>query len=656
LSVSPGSISVEQGATSAAVTVAVNPINGFTGSVSIAVEGLPAGVTSSPASPFSVAAGQNQQVTFSASTSAAVDSSTLTFRGTSGTLSHSATLTLSVTQQPPANFTVTVNPASVSMSDNGTATVAVQVDAVGAGSTNFSVDLALAPVPQGVTGSFTPAAISPGAVATLTLVSVDALDVTDFSLTVTGTRLNDGATASAAFLLTVVTPWTVGGGQITGLQFSADFPQADVDYITDLFNDGYPVMEQIFGLPPDTFTLNVNLCSWSYDANTHTMCISVLPTALPASPFSFARNFYHELGHAFTSSEHFTELGWPNWVREGLADAVDTLVMRVLGEEGIRSEISPLFVAELDYFALARARKEVIGGVDGKVWKGGGEAASLSATSGHHLFLILAATQSQANVGDWRSYTALKDLKEEVFSIANAKQATPTYDDFLAAAATVFSVPIEGLPPATWIDQQPIAYTTGTPGTYLFVRPVPAANPVGLSVVAFTRSSEEVVPGVLRETPAASGTVTITITNVRGLVETITFDLSNANHFITFDTTDPLKYWTGGYRIQVSGTVDGVSVTGPDSYFGIYDRTLVPAGQHVAMIDKALFLIGINPADGTVSSNLFPALAGGSYLQNIDGAAIWKSDALSIPASVSVLGRELPLPLPFSLVVVLDNP
>lgn len=118
LSVSPGSISVEQGATSGAATVAVNPINDFTGSVSIAVEGLPAGVTSSPASPFSVGAGQSQQVSFSVPASVGASDYTITFGGTSGTLSHSATLTLTVMPMPLPTCTLMGNPTAITQGES----------------------------------------------------------------------------------------------------------------------------------------------------------------------------------------------------------------------------------------------------------------------------------------------------------------------------------------------------------------------------------------------------------------------------------------------------------------------------------------------------------------------------------------------------------
>jgi hypothetical protein len=57
---------------------------------------LPAGITSNPASPFTIAAGANTSVVFGATVSAAPGSTTITAQAVSGSLSHSATLALSV--------------------------------------------------------------------------------------------------------------------------------------------------------------------------------------------------------------------------------------------------------------------------------------------------------------------------------------------------------------------------------------------------------------------------------------------------------------------------------------------------------------------------------------------------------------------------------
>src|SRR5581483_2626299 len=65
LSVSPSSASAVLGNTSSAVTVSVSPLHGFDASVSVNLLGLPAGVTASPASSFTLQSGASQKLNFS---------------------------------------------------------------------------------------------------------------------------------------------------------------------------------------------------------------------------------------------------------------------------------------------------------------------------------------------------------------------------------------------------------------------------------------------------------------------------------------------------------------------------------------------------------------------------------------------------------------
>jgi hypothetical protein len=96
LGFSVNSVSVAQDATSSSVNLTVNPLNGFTGSVQITLASLPAGVTSNPASPFSVAAGATISIFFGATANAATGNFNISAQGSSSGLSHSAPLTLTV--------------------------------------------------------------------------------------------------------------------------------------------------------------------------------------------------------------------------------------------------------------------------------------------------------------------------------------------------------------------------------------------------------------------------------------------------------------------------------------------------------------------------------------------------------------------------------
>jgi len=96
LAVAPNSVTVSQGASSSAVDVTVTPENGFTGSVQVTLTGIPAGVTTNPVSPFSIAAGAQASVIFGVAANTATGNVSIAAQGTSGSLTHNAPLMLDI--------------------------------------------------------------------------------------------------------------------------------------------------------------------------------------------------------------------------------------------------------------------------------------------------------------------------------------------------------------------------------------------------------------------------------------------------------------------------------------------------------------------------------------------------------------------------------
>jgi Bacterial Ig domain len=94
VSVSPSSTSAVVGNTTPDVLISINPLNGFTGTVNITLQGIPQGVAAAPAATFSVDSSASQSVRFAISDSAHVGPTPITILAASGTLSHGATLTL----------------------------------------------------------------------------------------------------------------------------------------------------------------------------------------------------------------------------------------------------------------------------------------------------------------------------------------------------------------------------------------------------------------------------------------------------------------------------------------------------------------------------------------------------------------------------------
>src|SRR5260370_40326994 len=120
LNLSSNSISIAQGATSSAVNISVNPVNGFSGAVHVALNALPAGVTSNPVSPLSIAVGASASVVFGASANAATGNFTISMQGTSGALSHAASLAVAIqlAVTPTLTRTAYARTDSISASDD----------------------------------------------------------------------------------------------------------------------------------------------------------------------------------------------------------------------------------------------------------------------------------------------------------------------------------------------------------------------------------------------------------------------------------------------------------------------------------------------------------------------------------------------------------
>jgi YVTN family beta-propeller protein len=94
LGVSPMNLSVVIGSSNF-VTVSDTGENGFSSQVSVQITGLPAGVSASPPS-VSLAPGASQVITLLAAAGTSASSGAVTFTGTSGSLTHTASVNLSV--------------------------------------------------------------------------------------------------------------------------------------------------------------------------------------------------------------------------------------------------------------------------------------------------------------------------------------------------------------------------------------------------------------------------------------------------------------------------------------------------------------------------------------------------------------------------------
>jgi hypothetical protein len=143
---------------------------------------MPAGVTASP-SQFSLAAGAQETVTISAASTATAGSASVSVTGTSGTLSHTGQITLSVTG--PQDFTLTVQPSSVSVATGSWSTVTIGVT----GTNGFAAQasITISGLPAGVMATPSQFSLSPGGQETVTISAGPTAAMCSVTLTVTAT-------------------------------------------------------------------------------------------------------------------------------------------------------------------------------------------------------------------------------------------------------------------------------------------------------------------------------------------------------------------------------------------------------------------------------------------------------------------------------------
>jgi len=188
LSASTTNLTILQGASGSA-TVTINPLNGFNGSVSLAVSGLPNGVTATfgtnPTTSSSL-------LTLSATGIATVGTLTVTVKGTSGSLT--STTTISLTVNPQGNFGLSASPNSLTIVQgaSGTSTITVTPQ----NGFNGSVSLSASGLPAGVTASFSPSSTTSASTLTLTASSTATTGLATVTIAGTSSNLSSTTTIS----------------------------------------------------------------------------------------------------------------------------------------------------------------------------------------------------------------------------------------------------------------------------------------------------------------------------------------------------------------------------------------------------------------------------------------------------------------------------
>jgi hypothetical protein len=198
VSATPPSQSVIPGG-SASYDVNVTGVNGFNGSVTLGVSGLPAGSTPTFSNNPITGGSGSSTLTVATSSTTPAGTYTLTITGTSGAMTSSAAVTL-VVGQP--DFSLSVSSNTVTLPPGGCVTTAVNV--IASGGFSGAVALSVSGLPSGWTAVFNPASVAGSGTSTLNLCIPASTPPGTYTITITG--MSGGGTHSVQLTVIVLPP------------------------------------------------------------------------------------------------------------------------------------------------------------------------------------------------------------------------------------------------------------------------------------------------------------------------------------------------------------------------------------------------------------------------------------------------------------------
>jgi hypothetical protein len=202
LSASPASQTITQGG-GTSYTATVAPLNSFTGSVNLSVNGLPSGATATFGTNPILGGSGSSSMSVTTSSSTPTGSYTLTITGTSGTLTHTANITLVVNPVVTPDFSISATPSSRTVTPgNGTTYTATVTPS---GGFTGSVTLSASGLPSGANATFSPNPISSGN-STMNVTTSTSTPAGTYPLTITGTSGSLSHTATVTLVVSAGTP------------------------------------------------------------------------------------------------------------------------------------------------------------------------------------------------------------------------------------------------------------------------------------------------------------------------------------------------------------------------------------------------------------------------------------------------------------------
>ena len=164
------SLQIQAGTTG---TTTVNTVvsGGFNGSIALTALNLPSGITAT-FNPATVSGFAVSQVTLSVGLNVATGPYTLTVAGTSGGITETTPMSLTVASAPPANFTLTTAASSMTVNSGSQSTLALTVTPVYG--FNSTVGFSCSGLPAGSSCSFNPSSVTPSGSAAVVQMTITA--------------------------------------------------------------------------------------------------------------------------------------------------------------------------------------------------------------------------------------------------------------------------------------------------------------------------------------------------------------------------------------------------------------------------------------------------------------------------------------------------
>lgn len=269
VSLGPASRTVNPGQ-NAFYTVTINPLYGFSGTVALAISGIPGDVTPR-FTPVNVPAGSTSELRLATGSNTQPGTFPFTVTGTQGGTTRTAQASLTVAD--PSDFSIAATPAQRTVTQGQSTTYAVTANAING--FNSSVALSLTGLPTNTTASFSPTSIMPGQNSTLTVHTTANTPEGNHTLTIRGS--NGGRTRTQTVTLTVneanvgeplitsINPDHVNGGQQTQMVLNGQNLQgASVAIATEPAEPGDPVPTafpgiSVVSIAPNGTSMTVNI-------------------------------------------------------------------------------------------------------------------------------------------------------------------------------------------------------------------------------------------------------------------------------------------------------------------------------------------------------------------------------------------------------------